>query len=194
MKHKNNAKGLIIAIVLICLVLGYYYYLSNRKKDEAVIEPIKITAVQETLMHNLEENYPPSPREVIKFYGQVTQCFYNETYTDEEFKALALKIQELYDEELVANKTQEQYLADLKWDVDNMREQEIVVSSYAPASSVDVEYYSVDGFEWAKLRCSFTMRKATQLASSNEVFLLRKDKDGHWKIYGWKLVEETQGE
>ncbi len=193
MKKKNSqngVKGFIVIIILLCLILGYYYYLSNKKAADSVVEQVKVTAVQEALMRNLETNYPPSPREVIKYYGQVTQCFYNETYADEEFRELALKIQGIYDDELNANKTQEQYLSDLQWDISNMRNQEIVISSYAPASSTDVEYFSVDGFDWAKIRCSFTMRKGTNLGSSNEIFLLRKDADGHWKIYGWQLAEE----
>lgn len=188
-RRQNGLKGLIVGIVLICLVLGYYYYLSNKKTDDSEVQAVKATAVQEALMRNLDNNYPPSPREVLKYYGQITQCFYNETYTDEEFKELALQIQRMYDDELATNKTEAQYLNDLKWDVDDMRSREIVISSYAPASSTDVEYFSQDGFDWAKIRCSFTMRKGTSLASSNEVFLLRKDADGHWKIYGWKLAE-----
>lgn len=188
-RRQNGLKGLIVGIVLICLVLGYYYYLSNKKTDDSEVQAVKATAVQEALMRNLDNNYPPSPREVLKYYGQITQCFYNETYTDEEFKELALQIQRMYDDELATNKTEAQYLNDLKWDVDDMRSREIVISSFAPASSTDVEYFSQDGFDWAKIRCSFTMRKGTSLASSNEVFLLRKDADGHWKIYGWKLAE-----
>lgn len=86
-------------------------------------------------------NYPPSPREVVKYFGQLTQCFYNEEYTQEELEELALQIQKLYDKELVENKTQDQYLQDLRWDIDNMKDQEIVVSSYSPASSTDVTYF-----------------------------------------------------
>ena len=48
----------------------------------------------------------------------------NEEYTEEEFQALAMQIQYLYDDELIANKTENQYLEDLRWDVDQMKEQE----------------------------------------------------------------------
>lgn len=188
-RSSSGARGLIIGIVLICLVLGYYYYLSNKRPIKADAESTVITVVQKALMRDLEYNYPPSPREVIKYYGQLTQCFYNEEYTEEEFMKLAFQIQKLYDAELVANKTQQQYLDDLEWDINNMKRQEIVVSSYSPSSSTDVERFSADGHEWAKLRCTFTLRKGTDLAASEEVFLLRKDEAGHWKIYGWKLAE-----
>ena len=72
------------------------------------------------------------------------------------------------------------------------REQEIVISSYAAGASTDVEYYSMDGYSFAKIPCTFTMRKGTFLEVTDEIFLLRKDADGHWKIYGWTLDEEEE--
>ena len=187
----STVKVVIIGIILVCIVIGYYYYLSNKEKKDTV-DVQKATAVQAALSYNFEKNYPPTPKEVVKLYGQITQCLHNETYTDEEFEKLALKIQNLYDEELIANKTRNQYLEDLKWDIKNVREQEIVISSYAAGASTDVEYYSMDGYSFAKIPCTFTMRKGTFLEVTDEIFLLRKDADGHWKIYGWTLDEEEE--
>lgn len=188
----NGIKVLIIGIVLICLVAGYYYYLSNKKQEAKEEAPAKATAVQEVLLYNFERNYPPTPKEVVKLYGQITQCFYNEEYTEEEFVQLAMQIQNLYDDELIANKTENQYIEDLRWDVNNMKEQGIVISSYATSSSTDVDFFSKNGFDFAKLYCTFTLRKGTRLGYSNEVFLLRKDSDGHWKIYGFMLADEEE--
>ncbi|MCI8354069.1 MAG: hypothetical protein HFI47_03165 [Lachnospiraceae bacterium] len=187
----STVKVVIIGIILVCIVIGYYYYLSNKEKKDTD-EVQKATAVQAALSYNFEKNYPPTPKEVVKLYGQITQCLHNETYTDEEFEKLALKIQNLYDEELIANKTRNQYLEDLKWDIKNVREQEIVISSYAAGASTDVEYYSMDGYSFAKIPCTFTMRKGTFLEVTDEIFLLRKDADGHWKVYGWTLDEEEE--
>lgn len=192
MKNKSGlVKGVIVGVVLICLVGGYYYYLTNKKQDKATEETVKATVVQEVLMRNLDNNYPPTPREVVKYFGELAQCIIGETYTDEEFEKLALQAQKLYDAELVANKTQQQYLDDLKWDINTFKEEEIVISSYSPSSSVDVEEFSRDGFKWAKLYCSFSLRKGTYIESNEEVFLLRKDEEGHWKIYGWQPVENN---
>lgn len=188
----NGTKIMIIGIILLCLILGYYYYLSNKNETASEETPEVMTEVQEALLYNFERSYPPTPKEVVKLFGQITQCFYNEEYTEEEFVALAMQIQNLYDDELIANKTENQYIEDLRWDVNLMKEQEIVISSYATSSSTDVEYFSQDGYDWARLYCSFTMRKGTQLGASNQVFVLRKDEDGHWKIYGWKVVEEEE--
>ena len=190
-KTQGGVKALIIGIILMCLVLGYYYYLSNKKEDVKEETSVTLTAVQEVLMKNLDSNYPPSPREVLKYYGELAQCLHNETYSDEEFLQLAVQAQKLYDDELIANQTQDQYIQDLQWDINNMKQQEIVISSYTPASSTDVDYFDADGYSWAKLNLTFTLRQGTVLNMTEEVFLLRKDEEGHWKIYGWKLAEDV---
>lgn len=191
-KHKQTGvKALIIGIVLMCLVLGYYFYLSQKAKADRQEEMVKVSAVQEVLLRNLETNYPPTPREVIKTYCNIAQCLHNETYSDEEFQQLAYKIEMLYDEELIANNRQEQYLLDLKSDIEEFSSQGIVISSYQYTSSTDVEEFKQDGYSWARLYVTFNLRKGTQLTSTREIFLLRKDEAGHWKIYGWELADQA---
>ena len=158
-KKSGMIKGLIIGVILIGLVGGYYYYLTNKREDRSKEETVKATVVQEVLMRNLDNNYPPTPREVVKYFGELVQCMIGETYSDEE---------------LIANKTQQQYLDDLKWDINTFKEEEIVISSYSPSSSVDVEEFSRDGHKWAKLYCNFSLRKGTYIESNEEVFLLRR--------------------
>lgn len=187
----SGVKVFIIGLILIGLVLGYFFYLTVRKSGEGSDESAPIGAVQKVLMRNLDKNYPPSPREVLKYFGEITQCFYSEEYTEEEFLQLANKIQELYDAELAANKTQEQYLEDLRIEIAQMKELKTVVSSYSLPSSTDVEFFTQDGYRWAKLYVGFTLRTGTKLNMTNEVFLLRRDEEGHWKIYGWQLEDQA---
>lgn len=194
MKGKNGSSGIkifVIGLILIGLVLGYFFYLSVRNGKDTDKE-IQVGAVQEVLMRNLDKNYPPSPREVLKYFGELTQCFYSEEYTEEEFYQLAMKIQELYDDELIANKTQEQYVEDLRWDIAQLKDQNTVISSYSLPSSTDVNFFSQDGYSWAKLYVEFTLRTGTHLDLANEIFLLRRDDNGHWKIYGWEPENQAE--
>lgn len=188
----NGVRVLIVGVVLLCLIIGYYYYLSNKKGESTEETAVETSAVQEVLLYDFERSYPPSPKEVVKLFGEITMCFYNETYEEEAFQALAMQIQELYDAELIANKTQNQYIEDLRWDINQMKEQKIQVSSYATSSSTDVDYFIEDGYEWAKLYCSFTLRQGKNLSVHNYVFLLREDDAGHWKIYGWMPAEDEE--
>lgn len=185
---KNVLKLIIIGVILVVLVIGFYYYLSHRTDRTKGSTSVEITKTQEVLAYNFDERYPSTPKEVVKLYSDITQCFYNEEHTDEEIEQLAFKIQRLYDVELIANQPEEIYIQSLKEDIASMKKSEYVVSSYSVSASTDVDYFKDDGYEWARLHCVYGIRKGTSLGSTKEQFLLRKDSEGYWKIYGWKLV------
>lgn len=191
MQKFKGTKGMLILIILVCAVIGYYYYISNRgMKEPGTEQMVEITAVQNVLLRNLERDYPPTPKEVVKYFAEITKCLYSEEYTDEEFEQLAAKIQEIYDDELVAAKNQETYLRDLKDDIATFRADKCKITGYYTSSSVDVEEFTEDGYDWARLYCTFYVSKGkNKYPNSQERMLLRKDEEGHWKIYGWDLAE-----
>lgn len=191
MKKAGIVKIVIIVVILAAIVLTFFFYQGHRTRQQAQTEVVA-TVVQSVLMRDLEHNYPPTPKEVVKYYAEITECFYNEEYSDEELLELAAKIQELYDAELIANKSQEQYIEDLKLDISKMKKEKYTIASYEVSASTDVEYFTQDGYSCARLYCTFNLRKggATGRASSLERFLLRQDEARHWKIMGWELVED----
>lgn len=189
-KKKGNSivKTTIVLVVLAAMIVGFYYYISHKDAKEKE-DDVTITKSQQVLMRNLETNYPPSPKEVVKYYCDITQCFYNETHAESEVEELAMQIRKLYDEELVGNQTEEEYLTQIKLEVLSMASNGITISSYGLPSSTDVTYFSEDGYEWARMYCTLNMRQETKMLNSVEQFLLRKDENGRWKIYGWELAE-----
>ncbi len=193
MRRRNPAGFLIILIVFAIAVVGLFFYVANRSNVIAEGKQQQMTAVQQILSRNLDTNYPPTPKEVLKFYSEITQCFYGEEYTDEELVKLALLSRRLFDDELVANQTDEQYLSALKMDIASWKNDKKVISSYSVSSSTDVREYSYGGREWAQLYCIYSIRMGTNVAPIQERFLMRKDEVGHWKILGWELVEQGEG-
>lgn len=188
-KRQNPIKLIIIGCVLAALIVGFYFYLANKTRGNTAEDETTITKSQQVLLRNLENNYPPSPREVLKYYCDIIQCLYNEVHTDEELEQLAKQIQLLYDDEFVANQTEELYLLNLAGEIADMSKNDMKISSYSTSSSTDVEFFKQDNFEWARLYCMFNIRKGTQILTTTERFLMRKDDAGHWKIYGWELAE-----
>lgn len=187
--QKSIGKTIIIGIILLALLAGFYYYVSAKTDREKAKESDKVTKTVQMLQYDFDKKYPPSPKEVVKYYSEITQCFYNEENSEEDVYALAMQIQKLYDEELIENQTKEEYIENLKVEIVSMKENEFVISGYSTSSSTDVEYYSEDGYDWASLYCVYSIRKGTEITNTNEKFLLRRDEAGHWKIYGWTLVE-----
>lgn len=190
MKRSGTITIVIVGILLVALVAGYAFHL-NRKARTSGEDNAEATAVQKVLMRDLEKNYPPTPKEVVKYFAEITECFYNEEYTQEELTQLAEKIQGIYDDELIANKSQEDYLNDLSSEIADMKDENYTISGYVLSASVDVEEFVENGYSCARLYCTFNVKQGAKgTVSSMEEFVLRKDEDGHWKIYGWKLADE----
>ena len=149
-------------------------------------------AVAETLQRNLTTNYPQTPKEVIKYFSEITQCYYNEELTDADVSNLAKQMLLLYDDELVAVKSFDEYIVDLKSDIAFYNMNGYKISSYSPSASTDVEFFAQDGHEWARIWCVYTLKCQKNYKPIQEVFILRKDEKSHWRIYGWKEVEKEE--
>ena len=78
----------------------------------------------------------------------------------------------------------------LKKDIEEFKEKKRTIVSYVPSSSVDVETFTKDGYDWARLYCIYGIKQDGLLYNSNIVFILKKDENSHYKIYGWKLVQK----
>lgn len=193
-KKKDLLTGIIVILMAAVFIMGFFV-LVNRKNGEKTPEATTVSPVDQVLLRDLERNYPPTPKEVLRFYSDLTTCFYRTDLTEEQLRKLALKAREIYDSELCADKTEEEYIEDLKKDILSFQAANLVVSGYSLSSSTDVEFFSADGFEFARLYANYRLRQGSEYAYVNEVFILRKDENGHWKIYGWDTVkEETDAE
>lgn len=189
MKVLSNFKGVIIVLVLAVVIVVYCRHMSQvTQGEEGNAAPTAASVVTETLMKNLITDYPQTPKEVIKYFSDITQCFYNEEYTEEELIKLADQMLLLYDDELVSYKTHEDYILDLKSDISYYKDNNYTISSYAPSASTDVEYFTEDGYEWARIWCVYTIKSGKNWKPIQEVFILRKDEKSHWRIFGWQLV------
>lgn len=185
MKRFKTPRGVFFLCLAVCCVLLAYYLMTLRVEKNKPEDYVPLTKVQEVLSRNLATNYPQTPKEVIKYYSEITKCFYNEEYTEEELYELAMKAMELYDHDLAANNTEEEYLMNLKSEIQAFKSKGYAISSYSTSSSTDVYEFMDDGFQFARLYCTYSVRMGTVIQPVEEIFLLRMDLDGHWKIYGW---------
>lgn len=193
MKKATTRTTIIIALLIMALV-GYYAYLSN--KDRARREDAAMTAVESALSRDLNTNYPPTPKEVIKYYNELLRCLYNEESSQEEIEALGLKARELYDEELLEANELGGYLIRLQEDVKDYRSNGRRITTISVAASTNVDMFEQDGYSFAKIMCAYNIMQDGQTHPSDQVYLLRKNADRQWKIYGWEAAEnlETQTE
>lgn len=102
----------VLLIFLIVLVVGYYSYLSGKSRTEQ--QEAIMSEVDTALSRDLTNNYPATPKEVIRYYNDLIKCFYNEDCTTEELQELGRKSLQLFDEELRANNEEDTYLTRLQ--------------------------------------------------------------------------------
>lgn len=191
---KSTTRWIVIFICMLIAAVGYYAYLSNRTRTEK--EEAAMTVVESTLSRDLSMDYPATPKEVIKYYNQILRCFYNENCTEEEIEQLGDKARQLYDEELIAQNSEDDYISRLKLDIQGYKDKKRTLSSASVAASTSVVYDTIDGYSFARILCGYSIKDKENSYPVKQVYLLRKDDAQKWKIYGWedasKLESNTQ--
>lgn len=190
---KATPKFVIIMICLVLLVVGFYAYLANKEKEAK--QETKLTAVQETLSRDMEHYYPSTPKEVIKYYNQIMKCFYNENCTEEEIDALGQRARDLYDAELLEANELGTYMMQLRADIKEYKEKKRIITNATVAASTSVDFFEEDGFSFARIVCIYNILEGDTNKPTKQVYLLRKDEELRWKIYGWMdaaFLEENQ--
>lgn len=192
-KKKNTGqtiKNIVVVAIMACILVLAYYRVANTQKKTTTETEVS-SAVDDVLLRNMDKNYPPSPKEVIKYYSELTKCLYNIDCTDEQIEQLALRAMELYDDDLVANQRWERYIMDLKSEIATKKSQKYAIMSYNLSASTDVQFFTKDSYECASLYCTYNIRNGSAPGKVEELFILRKDEAGHWRILGWDLPQEN---
>lgn len=187
---KSSTRVTVVVLCLIIAVVGYYTYLVNRTRSITSAET-EMTYVEKVLSRSLERDYPPTPKEVMKYYHEIMKCFYNEECTDAEVEALGLQARLLYDDELVEKNEYGPYMMNLKNEIKDYKDKKRRITSFSVAASTDVDNFTEDGYQFARILCGYKVVEGKMTIPTEQVYLLRRDEDGHWKIYGWELAENV---
>ncbi len=184
---KSKTKNTIIGLIVLCaaIVVIYFAIVNIPKGDDKVV----MTAAAKELTKNFETNYPPTPREVVKEYAEITKCFYDSETTEDQINGLAKMMRLLQDDELNANQTFDDYMASLRAEILQYRDQGKSIASYSVSPSTEVKYANNEYGSLSTLYLTFNMRTNGVIGKVEEEFILRQDSEGHWKILGWQLAE-----
>ena len=85
MKKFKMSTSIIIIVVSVAVIVGIYFLISNYLlKDEGPTD-VQVSAVQNILLRNMENDYPPTPKEVLKHLEQTLSYSRCEEALLEEF-------------------------------------------------------------------------------------------------------------
>lgn len=189
---KKYTKKVIIIGILIALALSYYFYLSNRtEKQDSTDKVVTDTEMAALTTKSLSNNYPESPRGVVELYARITKAYYQSSNTDEQIELLGKQARVLFDDELKARQTEDDFITALKADVNEYRSLDRYISDYKVDSAANFKYKTLQGREYAVGTALYYVREGSRLTNAYHSFKLRKDSDGQWKILYWEIAGAT---
>ncbi len=170
------------------LILGYYFYLDKRTEQVENKAAEKQDEYDLIIAKDLEHDYPPTPREVVKWYNRIITEYYAKEHTDAQLTALLERQRAILDEELLALNPADQMLSGVKQDIVEYeaRNQRIVQSKVC--SSNDIRFEKVKGYECAYATSYYFIHEGSEFFTQYQEFCLRKDKNGRWKILTWRMT------
>lgn len=189
----KKIRGFIIGILCVGLIVGYYFYLSNRT-PKTPEDTTVLTEVDHVILKDLDKDYPKTPREVIKFYDRILMCLYNETYTEEQFYELADQQRKLLDAELQEQNPAMTYYSDLQADINEFKERKRRIVSTDVCGTSEVEMKKVQGKECAYVTSSYFIGENNDFNRSAQEYVLRQDEEGNWKVVAFQIDEGDNSE
>lgn len=189
---KYNKFVLIIILISACIL--YFYYLSSNSKTKSTSKKATKTEVEELESKDLVKNYPSTPREVVKLYSRLLTTFYAGKYTDKELDNLAKQSRALMDQELLEKNPYDEYLENLKGDIQTYKHEKKKISTYIIDKSGDIKYRTFDSHYYAKVKCIYYLKGEAGTSRTIETYTLRKDTEGKWKILFWSLTPVQEDE
>ena len=186
----KNVRVIIVGLVCIGLIIGYYVYLSNRNDSEDVKTSDDRTEVEKIIEDSdLEDDYPKTPRTVVKLYNRITSSYYKEEYTDKQFLKLGDLQRGLLDEELLSNNDRDVFFNNLRLEIKQYQDNKRTIESWTVSSTNDVIYKVIDKRECAYVTSSYFIKEGKKKKKTYQRYVLRKDDNEQWKILVFYLIE-----
>lgn len=191
---KKYIKMGIPAVLVVMVIVGCYYYMTHRETVPAE-EDVEITQLQQVLSKQLDHAYPPTPREVIKFYNRIIECAYSGEYDAEQFEKLMAQARKLMDEELLQNNPQDLYKKQLQQEIASYQENSVKILQTRVCNSDEVRFREIEGRKCAYVQAIYFMKQGkNDFIKTYQDYLLRQDSNKEWKILAYHLTQAEETE
>ena len=187
----KNAKILTMVVAISVMVVFAYIGFSNKNEQKANEEAQKenITKLDKTILKNLEEEYPASVHEVIKYYCTVLQCMFSGDATDKQIDQLIDKERALFDKELLKANEYSEFVKGRYAEIKQYKNKNISMVKFLVDDNDNVKYWQNNSAKMASVKAKIYMG-GKQYSSFMQKYVLRQDKDGKWKILSWENMGE----
>lgn len=187
---KRVITTVVLVTFLAVIVISYYIRLNNKTVDniEAAVDNSEVGQI---LAVNLNLNYPGNPRDVVMFYSRIIKSFYDLEYTDDQLVGLAQHARDLFDSELLLNNDYEPYMDRLKAEIASYQLNNKKITDYVIERASDIEMFIDNGRQYARAEAVYYTRAGSAEHNKvSEVYTLRQDDEGRWKILFWETNDK----
>lgn len=189
-KSKWKTVGTIIFMMIIAgIVVMFYFYLSNRTTPLKTSKR-QMTEVEKMINLDFDNNYPGTPREVVKVYGNMLKTLHSDI-KDDQVKALALKMRECFDDELLNNNPKDQYIKNLFSEVASSKKKGKKITNVLIVNKSKEKEKTIKDKEYAIVYVAYTISKKSKYSETWK-YLLRQNDKKQWKIMGWEYVPDQK--
>lgn len=179
MKKVGITVAAAVCVVLLCVG---FYFMKNSDGSQASKE--NLTVGQRINEKNLTDDYPKTPRAVIKLYNQIITSYYSGNYTDDEFDKLIDQARMLFDQDLADNNSKDDYKKSVETSIADYKNRSFKIRQTNVCDSDDVKYLTDDsnGDKLAYVTASYFTEENKKFDKTYQMYVLRKDDNGDWKI------------
>ena len=97
---KNITGFAFFAGLLIVVAIAFFY--AHKEKQDTTIDNTTASEAERLINKDLEVGYPDTPTEVLKLFGRMNQCIYNNNMSDKQFDELVNQMRLLYSNSLLS--------------------------------------------------------------------------------------------
>lgn len=181
----------IVVIVCASLIVGYYFYLSRRGTSVENILTGEQSEFEKLLDRDMILNYPPTPRETIKFYNRILKLYYDPNTTDEQVEDLCDQAMMLFDPALLQQNPRDLYVAAVKGEISDFKERNKKIVTTDVCDTSDVIYKKRNGDDMAYVLAYYYITEGSEGQVTYQKYALRKDDFGNYKILAFELSDEN---
>ena len=135
----SKAKKPMIFIILAALIVGYYFYLSNRKVDnnDSIAKKTPLTEITD---RDLDKNYPGTPKSVVTYYSNILKVMYSGNLSDKDVENIAAKLRGIFDDELLTLNPYDEYLKRLQDEIKDYKSAGRIIADYVIENNSNMEF------------------------------------------------------
>jgi uncharacterized protein YxeA len=191
--NMKNVRVIVIAVVLILVICGGFFLFSQNQNSG---NPDELTEVEKVLVKDLKKDYPKTPREVVKLYNRIVQCYHTDNLKKEDLGKLVDQMMLLWDKDMLAKNSRDEYYATVVSDIELYKKTKKTITSISICNSNEVDYVTDDrnGDKLAFVNTTYFVNTDGTFTNSHMRVGVRQDENGNWKIIGVTLTKGESSE